>query len=228
MLIMTNILLAATMMWVEEKKNPFLRFVISRSRWAEKCKTRLQQTMNPQSGVLTVATKLSHIVKAMGWHFARNELFNGEFIHLLESMVESESLCYSFWLNRRNTYIWTVRWSFKQIKQVVMIVRTSICHVTRKTSGNLNFSIDRLLRKSPCRKKRKLQRLANGNFLQQMVRETIYENEGMIRIKHWIQVDIHEAHVPFSVSESLSTPSVVTQLFSQPAVVNVITSRSGH
>ena len=59
-----------------------------------------------------------------------------------------------------------------------------------------------------------------------MVRETIYENEGMIRIKHWIQVGIHEAHVLFSVSESLSTPSVVTQLFSQPAVVNVVTSSS--
>ena len=101
-----------------------------------------------------------------------------------------ESLCYSFWLNRRNTYIWPVSWSFKQIKQVVMIVRTSICHVTRKTSGNLNFSIDRLLRKSPCRKKRKLQRLANGNFLQQMVRETIYENEGMIILLYYCKKNL--------------------------------------
>ena len=39
-------------------------------------------------------------------------------------------------------------------------------------------------------------------------------------------INVCYVNVPFSVSESLSTPSVVTQLFSQPAVVNVVTSSS--
>ena len=41
----------------------------------------------------------------------------------------------------------------------------------------LKFSVERLLSKSPCRKKRKLHRLDNGNYFNQLVREPIPEEE---------------------------------------------------
>jgi len=47
----------------------------------------------------------------------------------------------------------------------------------KTSSSSLKFSIERLLRKSPCRKKRKLHRLANGNFTHQIVRENIQEDK---------------------------------------------------
>ena len=43
--------------------------------------------------------------------------------------------------------------------------------------GGLKFSVERLLSKSPCRKKRKLHRLDNGNYFNQLVREPIPEEE---------------------------------------------------
>ena len=49
--------------------------------------------------------------------------------------------------------------------------------VSDAPNNSLKFSVERLLRKSPCRKKRKLHRLDNGCYLNQVVTETISEEE---------------------------------------------------